>query len=106
MLPGSPGSGFRVPSVDVGMTIVDGDAARAVAAVAAARRARFGERIATVRSTESELTFVLASGPDVRRGASAAVALKLAVAGRFLPLVRGTAGYVDVSVPARPIAGG
>jgi cell division protein FtsQ len=96
----------RATSVDVGMTIVEGDAARAVAAVAAARRARFAERIATVRSTESELTFVLATGPEVRLGDSAAVELKLAVAGRLLSLVRSTAGYVDVSVPARPIAGG
>jgi cell division protein FtsQ len=96
----------RATGVDVGMTIDDDAAARAVAAVAAARRAGFSERIAAVRSTNRELTFVLASGPEVRLGDSTAVELKLAVAERLLPLVRTGAGYVDVSVPARPITGG
>jgi cell division protein FtsQ len=96
----------RATSIDVGMTIDDADAARAVAALALARGARFEERIATVRSSGSELTFVLANGPELRLGDPGAVGLKLAVAERLLPMVITTAGYVDVSVPARPIVGG
>jgi hypothetical protein len=35
-----------------------------------------------------------------------ALSVKLAVARRILPIVEGTSAYLDVSVPARPIAGG
>ena len=93
-------------SVDVGMPLADRDAARAVQALAIARGARFGKRIAAVRATDRELTFVLAQGPELRFGDDTSLALKLAVATRMLSLVAGTSGYVDVTVPARPITGG
>jgi cell division septal protein FtsQ len=96
----------RASSVDVGASVADGGAARAVQALAVARRAGFATRIATIRSTDRELTFVLSAGLELRLGDVTSLPLKLAVAKRILPLVRGTAGYVDVTVPARPIAGG
>lgn len=96
----------RTAAVDVGMTLGDANAARAVAALALARRAGFGTRIAGVRSTDRELTFVLAGGLELRFGDATSVPLKVAVARRLLPQVQGTNGYVDVTVPARPIAGG
>ena len=96
----------RSASVDVGMPLADRDAAHAVRALAIARGARFGKRIAAVRATDRELTFVLAQGPELRFGDDTSLALKLAVATRMLSLVAGTSGYVDVTVPTRPIAGG
>jgi cell division protein FtsQ len=97
-----------VPSavnVEVGSMLADGDAVRAIHVLAVARRAGFAPRIAAIRTSERELTFVLASGVEVRLGEAASVALKLAVAERILRLVRTAGAYVDVSVPERPIAG-
>jgi hypothetical protein len=53
------------------------------------------------------LTFLLASGLELRLGDLQAVRLKLAVASRILPglLARGGYAYLDVSVPERPVAG-
>jgi cell division protein FtsQ len=96
----------RSASLDVGMPLADPDAARAVRALAILRGAGFGRRIAAVRASDRELTFVLAQGPELRFGDATSLGLKLAVAIRMLPLVAGTSGYVDVTVPARPIAGG
>ena len=96
----------RSAGVDVGLPLADVDAARAVRALAIVRGAGFGRRIAAVRVTDGELTFVLAQGPELRFGDATSLGLKLAVATRMLPLVAGTSGYVDVTVPSRPIAGG
>lgn len=93
-------------TVDPGAAVGDADAAQAVAALAVARSSRFTARIATVRSTDHELTFVLPGGLELRFGNAGDLALKLAVAQRLLPLVAGTAGYVDLTVPERPVAGG
>jgi len=95
----------RIVAVDVGATVADADAARAIRALAIARGAGFGARIAAVRSSDRELTFVLAGGPELRFGDPTALPLKLAVARRLVPLAASTSGYVDVTVPARPVAG-
>src|SRR5205823_9507272 len=94
-----------VAAVDVGATVADADAARAIRALAIARGTGFGARIAAVRSSDRELTFVLAGGPELRFGDPTALPLKLAVARRLVPLAASTSGYVDVTVPARPVAG-
>jgi len=96
----------RAATVDTGATVGDADAARAVAALATARRARFEAKIATVRASDHELTFLLADGLEVRFGDSTDLPLKLAVVERLLPLVQGSSAYVDVTVPERPVAGG
>jgi cell division protein FtsQ len=96
----------RATSVDPGAAVGDSDAARAIAAIATARRAGFAARIAAVRATNDELTFVLAGGTQLRFADPSALALKLAVARRLLPLVQGTSTYIDLSVPERPVAGG
>ena len=93
-------------SVDIGAPIADADTARAVRALAIVRGAGFGSRIAAVRAGDRELTFVLAQGPELRFGDATDLTLKLAVATRMLPLATGTSGYLDLTVPARPIAGG
>lgn len=59
-------------------------------------------RVQSVRAG-GELTLVLRSGVEVRLGSAENLQLKLAVARRLLPLLRGR-GYADLSVPERPVA--
>jgi cell division protein FtsQ len=96
----------RSVGIDVGGTLADGDADRAVQAIAIARAERFAARVKAVRSSADELTFVLASGLEIRFGDASAIDLKVAIAMRILPLLDGTSTFVDVNVPARPIADG
>ncbi len=91
----------------VGSELADPLGARAVRALALARKARLQGRIRTVRAADHELTFLLGSGVELRLGDLRSVRLKLAVASRILPdlLAQGGYSYLDVSVPARPVAG-
>jgi cell division protein FtsQ len=90
-----------------GATLGDGSALRAVRALARAQRAQFPGRILFVRLHEHDLTFVLASGLELRLGDVRALRLKLAVASQIVPQLLQTGGYayLDVSVPGRPVAG-
>ncbi len=56
-------------------------------------------------ATKTELTLQLRSGLELRLGNAADLALKLEVARRVLPSLAGAPGYLDVSVPERPVAG-
>jgi cell division protein FtsQ len=91
----------------VGAALTDRLALRAVRALALARRAKLHLRVRVVRAHPHELTFLLASGLELRLGDVRAVPVKLAVAARILPQVLGQSGYayLDVSVPERPVAG-
>ena len=91
----------------VGSVLADPLGRRAVRALALARKARLEGRIRTVLAADHELTFLLGSGLELRLGDLRAVRLKLAVASRILPdlLAHGGYAYLDVSVPARPVAG-
>jgi cell division protein FtsQ len=93
-------------TVDQGAVVGDANAARAVAALAIARRSRFTARIATVRAADDELTFVLPGRLELRFGNAVDLPLKLTVAKRLLPLVQGASAYVDVTVPERPVSSG
>jgi cell division septal protein FtsQ len=93
-------------AVDVGTAVGDEDAARAIRAVAVARAQGLGVRIHSVRSSPDELTFVLASGLELRFGEDSALAEKVAVARRILLVAGSTSGYIDIAVPTRPVAGG
>ena len=90
-----------------GSAIADGDARRAVRALGRAQRLHFPGRILFVRLHEHDLTFVLASGLELRLGDVRAIRLKLAVAAQIAPklLQSGGYAYLDVSVPGRPVAG-
>jgi cell division protein FtsQ len=94
-------------SLRVGAPLSDPLGLRAVRALALARRAHLRGGVRVVRGADHELTFVLTSGLELRLGDLHAVRLKLAVASRVLPelLARGGYAYLDVSVPARPVAG-
>lgn len=85
--------------------LLSGDGAAAVRAVAPLARRPVGGHVTLVRASADELTLVLRSRLEVRLGDASDLALKLAVARRILPALRGTSGYLDVSVPVRPVAG-
>ena len=95
----------------VGSAIGDSGIARAAALVARASRAepRLAKRVGTVRWQAGRLTFVLRSGTELRLGSPAQLGLKLAVARRLLEVLplseRLRIAYIDLSVPARPVAG-
>src|SRR5262249_44403115 len=79
----------------------------AAAALGPARDA-LGGRIHFVRSGGKELTFVLRSGLEIRLGEIHDLRLKLAIARRIVTLLgpdATTGGYLDVSVPERPVVG-
>ena len=92
---------------EVGAPITDRFGLRAVRTLSLARLAHFHGRIRMVRAREHDLTFLLASGLELRLGDLRAIRLKLAIATRILPgiLARGGYAYVDVGVPERPVAG-
>jgi cell division protein FtsQ len=85
------------------------EAVRAARALGWLALSGLGVRVRTVRAGREELTFVLVSGLELRLGDERDLALKLAVAGRVLPLLPHPAPpertYLDVSVPERPVAG-
>ncbi len=83
---------------------LDGATARAVRTLAVVRKLAFPRAVQTARATDEELTLVLSSGLEVRLGDTSDLALKLEIARRIVPLAAG-AGYVDVSVPERSVAG-
>ena len=85
--------------------IVDGDLRIAVGAVAPLAGVRFPGRVVSVATEEEQLTLRLGSGLELRLGEPTHVDLKLAVAGRVLPLLPAGSGYLDLSVPDRPVAG-
>lgn len=84
--------------------LVEGDLRTAVGAVAPLAGERFPSRVVSV-TTADGLTLRLRSGLELRLGDTRDVPLKLAVAGRVIPLLPTGSGYLDVSVPDRPVAG-
>jgi cell division protein FtsQ len=91
----------------VGASLTDHFGLRAVRALGAARKSEFRGRVRMVRVRERDLTFLLGSGLELRLGALSAIPLKLAIAQRIVSglLAQGGYRYLDVSVPARPVAG-
>jgi len=93
----------RAVQLDPG-ALVDGDLLTAVGAVAPLAGARFPSRVVSVATTDG-LTLRLRSGLELRLGDPRDVDLKLAVAARVFPRLPEGSGYLDVSVPDRPVAG-
>ncbi len=92
-------------SVVVGATI-GGDPGLAAKALVPLSRARLPEQVASSEAAGGELTFRLRNGIELRLGDARELALKLAIARRILPaLPPVTGGYLDVSVPERPVSG-
>jgi cell division septal protein FtsQ len=101
----------RAAKPRVGFVPGDTGLTQAAELVARASRAEpaLAKRIGTVRLEEGRLTFVLRSGTELRLGSAAHLQLKLAVAARLLRVLhqveRQQIGYIDLSVPTRPVAG-
>ena len=97
----------RDAKLAVGATVPPELAAGAVA-LAATRGAALPTGVHEVR-THKELTIVLGSGFEVRLGEVGDLRLKLAIARRILSATGAATagpGYVDVSVPTRPVLAG
>jgi len=95
---------------EVGVIIRPDEPSRAVAALGSLRSAapKFYGRIWYVAPAEHGLTLVLRDHFEIRLGDAAELELKLEVARHVLAAIRqigSPATYVDVSVPARPVAG-
>jgi cell division protein FtsQ len=95
----------RTTRVAVGATLAPEDGAAAAAALAPVAGTHFPGHIRFVRAGADELTFVLRSRLEVRLGDAGDLRLKLAIARRLLAAVGAdaVAGYVDLSVPQRPV---
>jgi cell division protein FtsQ len=88
--------------VAVGAQVETGDALQVARAI---QSAHFPGHVLSIRTDGAgQLAFQLESGREVRLGDVSDLALKLAVAAAILPR-SGGALYVDVSVPARAVAG-
>jgi len=90
--------------VRLGETLVDGRARALARAVAPLASRRLGVSVRTAALEEDGLTFVLASGIDLRLGEPRNLELKLAVARLVVHDLNGF-DYLDLSVPDRPVAG-
>jgi cell division protein FtsQ len=93
----------RAASVRVG-SVLTGEPAAAVRAVAPLADASLPLRVASVKATAAELTLKLRSGLEVRLGDDSQLPLKLAVTAKLLPVLAESQGYLDVAVPERPVA--
>lgn len=78
---------------------------RAVAAVAPLVSRPLPLGVASAVATREELKLVLRNGLELRLGDSRDLPVKLEVARRVIPQLLGAGGYLDVSVPDRPVAG-
>jgi cell division protein FtsQ len=84
---------------------VEGLLLRAVGAVAPLRAQPLPVPVASVVATREELTLVLRTGLELRLGDGSDLPVKLEVARRIVPRLAGADGYLDLSVPERPVAG-
>jgi hypothetical protein len=95
--------------VSLGETLPASAGGIAAAALAPLPRGTFPSSVRFVRASRSELTFVLRSGLQIRFGDLGDLRLKLAIAKRILHTVGAdgsSTGYLDVSVPGRPVIEG
>ena len=84
---------------------VGGVQLRAIAAVAPLVSNPLPLDVASAVATREELKLVLRNGLELRLGDSRDLPVKLEVARRVIPQLAGAGGYLDVSVPDRPVAG-
>jgi cell division protein FtsQ len=89
--------------VPVGATVAHGAGAEEVALIDASRGQALSRQVRSVRQVDGQWTYVLRGGVQIRVGDRTDLALKLTVAAAILrrtPIF----GYLDVSVPQRPVA--
>lgn len=84
--------------------MLGGDPARAVRAAAPLFRSPLRGRVATVRATPDELTLVLRSGLQLDLANTANLPLKLVVGAKIAGSAGRSSGYIDLTVPERPVS--
>jgi cell division protein FtsQ len=84
--------------------LLSGDPARAVTAAAPLSRSLLRGRVATVRATPDELTLVLRSGLQLDLGDTTNLPLKLVVGAKIADSAAHFTGYIDLTVPERPVS--
>jgi hypothetical protein len=89
--------------LSLGETVASGGGAEEVGMLDALRDSGLARRVASVHEVNGEWAYVLRGGLELQVGRRSDLALKLAIAGRILERNVLT-GYLDVSVPARPVA--
>lgn len=96
-------------SAAAGDGVTDGPTMEAVLALAAVADSHLPARVRYARSTDDGLTLVLMAGTELELANDDDVPLKLAVARTVLlaldPARQGWPGYVDLTVPGRPVVG-
>jgi len=96
-------------SAAAGDGVTDGPTMEAVRALAAVADSRLPARVRYARSTDEGLTLMLMAGTELELANDDDLALKLAVARTVLlaldPARQGWPGYVDLTVPGRPVVG-
>jgi hypothetical protein len=90
--------------LSLGGTLAVGGGGEEVTLLGALRGSRFPHRVASVRDVAGQWVYVLRGGTEVRVDRPADLSLKLAIASRILARTA-VYGYLDVSVPKRPVAG-
>lgn len=93
----------RALGVPVGATLAPGAGAEEVALIDALRGEALERQVRSVRQVDGQWTYVLRGGVQIRVGDRDDLSVKLAVAAAILrrtPIF----GYLDVSVPQRPVA--
>ena len=91
-------------AMSIGGTLAPGAGAEQVTMLDALRGARLAPRVRSVHDESGQWIYVLRDGFEVRVGTRFQLALKLAIARRILDRTS-VLGYLDVSVPNRPVAG-
>jgi cell division protein FtsQ len=91
-------------AMSIGGTLAPGGGAEQVTMLDALRGARLAPRVQSVHDEDGQWIYVLRDGHEVRVGTRFQLALKLAIARRILDRTPAL-GYLDVSVPKRPVAG-
>ncbi len=90
--------------VALGGVLGAGGGAEEAAALVPLRAAGVAARVSTVRIVDGQIVYVLRGGLELRVGTADNLTLKLAVARQILARTD-VVGYLDVSVPERPVAG-
>jgi hypothetical protein len=93
----------RRTDVALGAHLADPDALASVRAAAMLERTGFPVRVASVDATGGQLLFQLRSGIELRLGAPSDLELKLVIARQIVGGIAAP-GYLDVSVPERPVS--
>jgi hypothetical protein len=94
----------KTVDVSLGATLGTGAGADEVTMLAPLHDARLAQRVASVHWADGQWVYMLRGGLELRAGTRSDLPLKLAIARRILDRT-GLAGYLDVSVPERPVAG-